>query len=81
MHYPVAHGLVQFLVAEVETLRVLGVRRTAALHLVAERHSLPTEHLDEAHFNWTLQDAGLDLAALNRAGKLHDPGARGYTAA
>jgi hypothetical protein len=53
------------LMEEIEALRVRhGVRSTAAVALVAERHDVSVSALDMIHFRWTLRQGGLDVDAF-----------------
>lgn len=53
------------LMEEIEVLRIqYGVRRSAAVALVAERHGVPAAALDVEHFEWYLREAGADVSVL-----------------
>lgn len=48
------------MMCEVEQLRGLGLRCSAALGLVAERHRLDVATLEQSHFQWTMLEAEFD---------------------
>lgn len=53
------------LMEEIEELRQAhGVRRSAAIALVAERRGMTPEYLDRTHFLWSMWAAGVDVEAF-----------------